>query len=161
MKQITSLAGSLRGFWASDPQRKTLMWVIAAVSVVVLIFGVFQIVQGQLDYQDGSDQLDDVAMQINAFTSKFPTGTDSDGTIKPDLTTATQEELMMLATFKRQELEIKNERVDAYNARATGIRIAGIAVIGFALAYLVAPTGQKPDAVKEADQPPPDDLPAG
>ena len=55
MKPIVSFFHSLRDFWANDQQRKTLMWVIAAVGAVVLVYGVVQIVQGQIDYQHRVD----------------------------------------------------------------------------------------------------------
>lgn len=154
MKQIVSLFQSLRDFWADDQQRKTLMWVIAAVGALVLVYGIVRIVQGQLDYQDRTDSVDNMKAQIDAFTALFPTAADKDGVIKPDLTSATQDQLMTLATLKRQEHEAKNNRIDAYNHRQNGIRIAGIGVIGLALAYLVSPTGKKPDAAPGSDQPP-------
>jgi hypothetical protein len=156
MKRIRSFFRSLRDFWANDQQRKTLMWVIAAVGALVLVYGVVQIVQGQLDYQHRTDDLHKATAQIDAFEAQFPTGTDANGVIKPDLSSATQDQLLMLATIKRQERDATNNRIDAYNKRAIGIRIAGVGVIGLALAYLVSPTGKKPDAEPEADQPPPE-----
>jgi hypothetical protein len=161
MKPIASFFRSLRDFWANDQQRKTLMWVIAAVGTVVLVYGVVQIVQGQIDYQHRSDDLDKTRLQITAFEAQFPTGTDAAGVIKPDLSTATQDQLLMLATFKKQERDAENKRIDAYNKRAIGIRIAGVGVIGLALAYLVSPTPKKPETPApdaESDQPP-SDLP--
>jgi hypothetical protein len=160
MKRIASFFHSLRDFWANDQQRKTLMWVIAAVGAVVLVYGIVQIAQGQIDYQHRSDDLDKVRQQIAAFEAQFPTGTDPNGVVKPDLSTATQDQLMMLATFKRQERDAENRRIDAYNKRQIGIRIAGVGVIGLALAYLVSPTAKKPHAApeSESDQPP-SDLP--
>jgi hypothetical protein len=158
MKPIASFFRSLRDFWANDQQRKTLMWVIAAVGALVLVYGVVQIVQSQIDYQHRSDDLDKARLQIAAFDAQFPTGTDANGVVKPDLSNATQDQLLMVATLRRQERDAENNRIDAYNKRAIGIRIAGVGVIGLALAYLVSPTPKKPDAAPDADQPP-SDLP--
>ena len=132
------------------------MWVIAALGALVLVYGVVQIVQGQIDYQHRTDDLHKATAQIDAFIATFPTGTDSaTGEVKPDLTGATQDQLLMLATFKRTERDAENNQIDAYNKRAIGIRIAGVGVIGLALAYLISPTGKKPETpAPESDQPP-------
>jgi hypothetical protein len=160
MTQIASFFHSIRHFWADDQQRKTLMWVVAALGALVLVYGVVQIVQGQIDYQHRTDDLHDATAQIDAFIATFPTGTDpTTGEVKPDLSGATQDQLFMLATFKKQEREAKNNQIDAYNERAIGIRIAGIGVIGIALAYLISPTGQKPEVPDPESDQPPLDLP--
>ena len=138
MTQIASFFHSVRSFWANEQQRKTLMWVVAALGALILAYGIVQIVQAQIDYQHRTDDLHKATAQIDAFIATFPTGTDSTtGEVKPDLTGATQDQLLMLATFKRTERDAKNSQIDAYNKRAIGIRIAGVGVIGIALAFLV------------------------
>ena len=159
MQPITSVFNAFRAFWANDQQRKTIMWVIAAVSLVVTAYGLFQIADGQLEYMDLSDQLEKTTDGIDAYVAQFPTA-EVGGETRPDLTGATQEELMILATMKREERETTNERVDAYNQRAIGVRIAGIGVIGLALAYMFAPERKRQDKVQDSaanpDQPPSD-----
>jgi hypothetical protein len=161
MTQIASFFHSIRSFWANEQQRKTLMWVVAALGALILVYGVVQIAQGQIDYQHRTDDLHKATAQVDAFISTFPTGTDpKTGEIKPDLSGATQDQLLMLGTFKKQERDATNNRIDAYNKRAIGIRIAGVGVIGIALAYLISPTGNKPETPDAESDEPPFDLPA-
>lgn len=159
MHSLNSFLHSTRDFWANSQNRKTVMWVIAAVSLFIIAFAVWQIVPAQLDYMDLSDQLEQKQDQIDAYVAQFPTA-ESDGEIKPDLTNATQEDLLVLATMERTKRETHNRRVDAHNERAQGIRLAGIGIVGLALAYLVAPERKRPDAASVPPSPdePPFDL---
>jgi hypothetical protein len=155
MQPLKSFFRSPRDFWANSQNRKTVMWVIAAVGLFMIAYAVLQIVPAQLDYMDLSDELEQKKDQIDAYVAQFPTS-EVDGVIKPDLTNATQADLLFLATMKREERETFNRRVDAINERALGVRIAGIGIVGLALAYLVAPEGKRPQA---ASVPPGPDEP--
>jgi hypothetical protein len=156
MQPLKSFLRSPRDFWANRQNRKTVMWVIAAVSLFMIVYAVLQIVPAQLDYMDLSDELEQKNDQIDAYVAQFPTS-EVDGVIKPDLTNATQADLLFLATMKREERETFNRRVDAINERALGVRIAGIGIVGLALAYLVAPESKGPEAASvppSPDEPP-------
>ena len=149
MRQIKSTASTLHNVWADPQQRKTLMWVIAAIGLLIIGIGVYTIIDGQLEYMDRTDEIDAISDRVDGFVQQFPT-TEVDGETKPDLRDATQEDVMLLAVLEREKREAKNNRVDADNQRRTGVRIVGIGVIGLALAYLVAPD-RKPDPVAEPD----------
>jgi hypothetical protein len=77
------------------------------------------------------------------------------GQMQLDLSQASQEDQMMLALVKREELQAQNRRADAYNQRSSGIRIIGFAVLGFALAYLVTPERKREPAPDDASPVPP------
>jgi hypothetical protein len=150
MQRITSLVGPVRTFWADPHQRKTLMWVIAALAVVVIVYGVFTAVQGQRQYDELSGKIEDAINRRDAFTQQFPTA-EIDGEIKPDLTNATQSDRMFITMMRRDEMDARRERTDADNQRRQGVRVIGIGVIGLGLAYLVSPSG-KPQPAPDEDE---------
>jgi len=130
------------------------MWVIVALSLLILLFGAYTAVRAQLDYNNLSDKLDEIAGRTRAFEQLFPTA-EVDGVMKPDLTNATQDQLLLLATIKREERQTYNERVDYDNERRNGVRIVGVGIMGLALAYLVAPERKREPAPGEAASVPP------
>lgn len=152
MRQIKSTASTLRDVWADTQQRKTLMWVIAALGLLIVGYGVYTIVDGQLEYMDRTDEIDEIQDRIDGFVQQFPT-TEVDGETKPDLRDATQEDVMLLAVLEREKRDTKNSRVEADNQRRTGVRIVGIGVLGLALAYLVAPERKPDDPAEVGDEP--------
>jgi len=84
-----------------------------------------------------SDQIKD--LQNRQALLEQPYMVEENGQMQLDLSKASEEDRMMLALIKRDELQTRNLRADAFNRRSLGIRIIGISVLGFALAYLVAP----------------------
>jgi len=149
---------AVRSFWANDQSRRTLMWVIFALSLAVIAVGAFFTITNQIEYMHRSDDIDAIQKQIDAINAPYPK-IEVDGQLKPDLRDATDEEQQMVAQLvmplDTQRRRLANERVDSYNQRSTGIRIVGFGVIGLALAYLVKPEPKKPDADETAP-----DLPA-
>ncbi len=160
MQTLKAPFSAVRTFWADDQRRRTLMWVIFALSVAVIAVGAFLAITGQIDYRSKSKDVDKIDAQIDALTAQYPKKIDeADGKLKPDLTGASQAEIdliaQMLAPMKQQERQFLNDRADAFNQRSTGIRIIGFGVIGLAFAYLVKPDPKKPE--EDAAAP---DLPA-
>lgn len=147
----------LRNFGANHEQRRTLMWVLVAVGVLVVIFGIYQIVTGQLDYMDYNDKIEDAELQVKNFESLFPTVEDENGELKVDLTEASQDDLMVLAMLNRDVTNLRNDRVDPDNQRRTGVRIVGIGVLVLAVAYLLLPENKQ--AALADDETPARDTP--
>jgi len=106
--------------------------------VLVIAYGVFTTIDGQREYNKQSDKISDIVKRRETFTEQFPTA-EVDGEIKPDLTNATQTDLMFVAMLRRDENDAQRQQVDADNQRRTGVRVIGLGVIGLALAYLVLP----------------------
>ncbi len=182
MRQLRALPASLRAFWADPAQRRVLMWVLAAVGALILVYGVVQIVRAQLDYMDRSDKLDAAEQQAEALEQSL--GLTNRGDTTPTLTPTaeatasaetsssaettplagptpvatpapeaaansptgpelSQSDALLLMTLRSQVRKAESAQIAAYNRRADGIRVIGIGVIVLALAYLVAPTGQR------------------
>jgi hypothetical protein len=133
-----SVLQPVRAFWSDRARRKTAMWVLGALSVLILVYGIYMAVGAQRDYMKLSDKVDNMSKQIDAFLSRYPTS-EVDGVVKPDLRDATQDDLLVLAMLNRNERQVKNERADAFNQRSAGLRLMGVGIIGLALAFLVAP----------------------
>ncbi len=149
MHRIKSTGSAIRSSWNDAQQRKTLMWVFVAIGVLIIGYGVYTVVNAQLEYMDRTDEIDKATDRIDAFVQQYPTA-EVDGETKPDLRDASQEDVMFLATLERAKLDAQNNRVDADNQRRTGVRIVGVGVIALALAYLVTPD-RKPEPEPEAD----------
>jgi flagellar biosynthesis/type III secretory pathway M-ring protein FliF/YscJ len=150
MEKIRSSIRPVRNFWTDRQQRKTVMWVTLAISVVVLAFGTYTAIDGQRQYMKVSDDLKDVQIRLTQIEQQYMV--EKDGQMQLDLSNASQEEQMMLALVKREELQTRNRRAEAFNHRSSGIRIIGIAVVGLALTYLVAPE-RKREPVSDATNP--------
>jgi hypothetical protein len=148
MQQIDSLRRSIRAFWASHNHRKRVVWVLAVAGLVGIVLGVYTIIAGQRDYARLSDELADIETRRDAFTQLFPVS-EVDGEMVPDLSEATQTDLMFIAMLKRDENVVIGERIDADNERRQGIRFIGYSVIVLALAYFFLPENKS--------QPMPDD----
>jgi hypothetical protein len=114
------------------------MWILAGMALMVVVYGVYTTIDGQRKYHNLSDKIADIVKRRETFTQQFPTA-GVNGEIKPDLTNATQSDVMFIAMLRRDENDAKAQRVDADNQRRTGVRLIGIGVIGLALAYLVLP----------------------
>jgi flagellar biosynthesis/type III secretory pathway M-ring protein FliF/YscJ len=153
MQKIQSSIRPVRAFWANHQQRKTVMWVLLALSVLVLVFGAYMAIDGQRRYMKGSDDVKSVQKRLSQL--ELPYMVEQNGQTQLDLSKATQEEQMMLAMVKREELQAKNRRAEAFNQRSTGIRIIGLAVMGLALAYLVAPERKREPAPDSTSPIPP------
>ena len=80
MRQLRAIPASLRAFWADPAQRRVLMWVLAAVGAVILVYGVVQIVRAQLDYMDRSDELDAAEQQAEAMEQALGLTNQADAT---------------------------------------------------------------------------------
>lgn len=129
------------------------MWVLLALSALVLVFGAYTAIDGQRRYMKGSDDVKSVQKRLSQIEQLYMV--EENGEMRLDLSKASQEEQMMLAMVKREELQAKNRRAEAFNQRSSGIRIIGIAVMGFALAYLVAPERKRVPAPDSAGTIPP------
>lgn len=139
METIQRLIAILHAFWANRQQRLTVMWVLGAVGVLVVVYGAYNYVDARREYdriEDGKDR----------FLTKFPT-TEVQGELQPDLTEASQTDLLWLALQRRNQT-----RADQRSNR--GMMFAGIGIIVLGLAYLVAPTG-KPAPSPDDGAPPP------
>jgi flagellar biosynthesis/type III secretory pathway M-ring protein FliF/YscJ len=153
MEKIRSSIRPARDFWTNRQQRKTVMWVLLAVSVLVLVFGVYTAIDGQRQYMTSSDDIKSIQNRLSQL--ELPYMVEENGQTQLDLSQASQEDQMMLALVKREELQARNHRADAFNQRSTGIRIIGIAVVGFALTYLVAPERKREPASDATNPVPP------
>jgi len=141
MQRIYSLGRSLHAFWANAHQRMIAVWVLVVLAVLVLGYGIYTAIDGQREYSARSDKIASIVQRQEEFAQQFPTA-QVDGAIKPDLTSATESDLMFIAMLRRDEANAENQRIDADNQRRAGIRLIGIGVIGLALAYLVLPENQ-------------------
>jgi hypothetical protein len=151
MQRIISLRHSVRAFWADSHQRKTLMWVLAALGALIAIYGAYTAIDGHRDYTKLSDKIADISARKDAFVQQYLV--EVDGEMKFDTTKLTQADLMVLGTITSQENQTKAQRVDADNQRRDGVRLLGIGVIGLALAYIVSPDKPQPSP-DEASAPP-------
>lgn len=140
MQRILS---SGRAFWTDPVQRKTFMWVLAALSFLVVAYGAYTALDGHRQYTTMSDKVTDIVARRDAYTQQFPLVEDN-GVMKPDLSTATQADLMVIAMSRSDELKADAQRIDADNQRRNGVRIIGIGAIGIALAYIISPAKPKP-----------------
>jgi hypothetical protein len=138
MKRVKTVIANVRSFWANPQQRKTITWIIGAFSVALIAFGAYQLIIGYRDYNDLTEQLDDITAQIDNFISDYPL-VERDGEMVRDLTDASETDTQYLALLHTRERTIHNDRVDAENQRNGGMRLIGIGLIGLALAYLVLP----------------------
>ena len=153
MQKIQSSIRPIRAFWANHEQRRTIMWVLLALSALVLVYGAYTAIDGQRQYMKGSDDVKSVQKRLTQL--ELPYMVEENGQTQLDLSKATQEEQMMLAMVKREELQAKNRRAEAFNQRSSGIRIIGIAIMGFALAYLFAPERKRVPAPDSTSSIPP------
>jgi hypothetical protein len=153
MQRIQASIRPVRAFWANHQQRKTVMWVLLAVSALVLAIGAYTAIDGQRQYMKRADDLKSVQNRLSQLEQQYMV--EENGQMQLDLSHASQEEQMMLALVKREELQAQNRRAEAYNQRSTGIRIIGFAVLGFALAYLFAPERKHEPAPDDTSPVPP------
>lgn len=127
MQTIQRLIATLRTFWASRQQRRTVMWVLGAVGVLVVAYGAY-------NYVDARREIDRIEEGKDRFLAAFPT-TEVEGEMQPDLRDASQTDLLWLALQRRNQ--------DKADQRSNeGMMYAGIGIIVLGLAYLVAPTGK-------------------
>jgi hypothetical protein len=153
MQRISSFGRAIRAFWADSYQRKTLMWVLGAVGVLIAAFGAYTAIDGHLQYTDLSDKIADIVARRDAFTQQFPLA-EVNGEMRPDLSTATQADLMVITVSRQDEIKADAQRVDADNQRRNGVRLLGIGIIGVALAYIVSPDSKPESSPDEAGTPP-------
>jgi flagellar biosynthesis/type III secretory pathway M-ring protein FliF/YscJ len=153
MEKIRSSIRPVRKFWTNRQQRQTIMWVLLAVSVLVLALGAYTAIDGQRRYMKSADDIKSIQNRLSQL--ELPYMVEENGQMQLDLSNASQEEQMMLALVKREELQARNHRADAFNQRSSGIRIIGIAVVGFALTYLVAPERKREPASDTTNPVPP------
>ena len=138
MPTIQRLIAALRSFWASRQQRRTVMWVVGAVGLLVVAYGAYTYVDARREIQRADDKKDEIL-------AAFPTA-EVDGVMQPDLRDASQTDLLLLALQRRN-------RDKAEQRSGQGMMVTGIGIVVLGLAYLVAPTG-KP-AVPAGDNAPP------
>jgi len=105
------------------------MWVLGAVGVLVLAFGAYT-------YLDARNEINDIEARKDHFLAAFPT-TEVEGELRPDLQNATQADLLWLALQRRNQ-----EKAEVRQGR--GVMAAGLGLLTLGLAYLVAPTGERP-----------------
>lgn len=158
MQQIHSLTRSLRTFWTSAHQRRRVVWVLAAIAVAVMAVGAYLIISGQREYSRLSDKLDDIETRRAAFDQLFPL-TEVDGEMVPDLSEASQSDLMFIAMLRRDENIAQREQIDADNERRQGVRFIGYGVIVLALAYFFKPENKAQPAPDTAEPGAPDESP--
>jgi uncharacterized membrane protein YidH (DUF202 family) len=138
MQTLQRLIASLRAFWANRQQRRTVMWALGAVGVLVVAYGAY-------NYVDARREIDRVEEGRDRFLAAFPT-TEIDGELQPDLREASQTDLLWLALQRRNE-------TNADQRANQGIMFAGIGIIVLGLAYLVAPTGRPTPSPDEGAPP--------
>lgn len=143
----------VRTFWADHQQRKTVMWVIAAVSLLILAFGAYTAGRAELNYRDLSDKLKKKLAEQTQFLQQFMV--QQNGQTTPDASKITQADQMILIKLKQDEIKIKNDRVNAYNQRSSGLRIVGFGMFGLALAYLLLPERKREPEPDETSEVPP------
>jgi hypothetical protein len=148
-----SFGRSVRVFWADSHQRKTLMWVLATLGALIAVYGAYTAIDGHRQYTDLSDKIAEIVARRDAFTQQFPLA-DVNGEMRPDLSKATQADLMVIAMSRQDEIRADAQRVDADNQRRNGVRLIGIGAIGIALAYIVSPDSKTKSSPDEADAPP-------
>ena len=105
------------------------MWVLGAVGVLVLAFGAYT-------YLDARNEINDIEARKDRFLAAFPT-TEVEGELRPDLQNATQADLLWLALQRRNQ-----EKAEVRQGR--GVMAVGLGLLTLGLAYLVAPTGERP-----------------
>ena len=150
MKLVKTVYSAIQSFWANSQQRKTITLIIGSFSIALIAFGGYQIIDGHREYNDRTDELDEVTAQIDIFVGQYPL-VERDGEMTHDLTDASDTDKQYLALLHTRERTIYNNRVDAENQRNSGIRLLGIGVIGLALAYLVLPENiTQPEESSEA-----------
>ncbi|MCZ7539905.1 MAG: hypothetical protein M5U29_08345 [Anaerolineae bacterium] len=138
MQTIQRLIAALRGFWANHQQRRTIMWVLGAVGLLVVAYGAYTYIDARREYnriEDGKDR----------FLAAFPTA-EVQGEMQTDLSEASQTDLLWLALQRRNQAK-------ADQRSSQGIMLTGIGIVVLGLAYLVAPTG-KPAASPDDGAPP-------
>ena len=138
MQRIISLSHSVRAVWADAHQRMIVVWVLGVLALLVLGYGIYTAIDGQRGYSELADKITAIVERREEFTQQFPTG-EVNGEIRPDLSNATQSDVMFIAMLRRDEESVRAERIDADNQRRVGVRLIGIGTIGLALAYLVLP----------------------
>lgn len=129
MDTIRRAIAVLRAFWANRQQRRTVMWVLGAVGVLVLAFGAYT-------YLDARNEINDIEARKDRFLAAFPT-TEVDGEMRPDLRNASQADLLWLALQRRNQDK-------AEVRRSRGVMGVGLGLLTLGLAYLVAPTDERP-----------------
>lgn len=129
MDTIRRAIAALRAFWANRQQRRTVMWVLGAVGVLVLAFGAYT-------YLDARNEINDIEARKDRFLAAFPT-TEVDGEMRPDLRDASQADLLWLALQRRNQDK-------AEVRRSRGVMGVGLGLLTLGLAYLVAPTDERP-----------------
>ncbi len=132
MQTIQRLSAALRAFWANRQQRRTVMWVLGAVGVLVLAFGAYT-------YLDARNEINRIEERKDRFLAAFPTA-EVDGEVRPDLQNATQADLLWLALQRRNQ-----EKAEVRQGQ--GVMAVGLGLLTLGLAYLVAPTGERPASV--------------
>jgi hypothetical protein len=128
MRELRSVMNALRAFWASREQRRLVMVALGAASLLALAFGAYT-------YIDAQREVDTIENKRDTFLQAFPTA-EIDGEIKPDLTGASQTDVMWLALQKRNQDRAKTRR-------SQGMMVAGIGIVGLGLAYLVSPESKR------------------
>lgn len=154
MRQITPVIHAVRAFWANSQQRKTVMWVVVAVSLLILAFGVYTTVSAQRKYTDNSDKVKKNQANLAQFMQQFMIVENGQTTL--DLSKSTQADQMMFVVFRQNEIKFKNARADAYNQRGSGLQIIGVGVFGLALAYVFMPERKREPEPGEAGEIPSD-----
>jgi hypothetical protein len=118
------------------------MWIIVALGLLVLAFGVYTTVDAHREYTDISDEMADISEKMDQFTSWFST-VDRNGEEVPDPgDIISQADQLWLTLQHRDKQDAEDRRVDAENRRLQGLRYIGVGVVGLALAYLFAPERQ-------------------
>ncbi len=141
MQTIQRLIVAFRAFWANRQQRRTVMWVLGAVGVLVVAYGVY-------NYVDAQREIDRAEDKKNEILAAFPTA-EVEGEMQPDLRDASQTDLLLLALQRRNQDK-------AEQRRGQGMMLAGIGIIVLGLAYLVAPTGKPAPSFDDGAPPPAD-----
>lgn len=139
MQTLQRLIAALRDFWANRQQRRTVMWVLGAVGVLVVAYGAYT-------YVDARREIDRAEDRKNEILAAFPT-VEVEGEMQPDLRDASQTDLLLLALQRRNQ-----DKADQRSNQ--GIMFTGIGIVVLGLAYLVAPTG-KPAVSPDDGTPPP------
>lgn len=135
MDTIRQVIAALRAFWANRQQRRTVMWVLGTVGVLLLALGAYT-------YLDARSEINSIEERKDRFLAAFPTA-EVDGELRPDLQSATQADLLWLALQRRNQ-----EKAEVRQGR--GVMVVGLGLLTLGLAYLVAPTGQRPATADSA-----------
>ena len=150
---------TIRQFLANRKLRRRISLFIALVGLIVVGAGAIMALPAHLEYQDLSDDLDDVNARVVDLQAALSASADGDEEPSDEaaLPEATADIFTLQLEAEQEQWRIKNDRIDAENDRYQGVRIIGYGVVVLAFAYLVLPEGKDEDREEEE---PEDESPA-